>query len=65
MWKPLFFLTLVQAIPWYVLMTKHLILGGARSGKSRYAEQLAHLCTHKQKVYVATAEALDGEMENA
>jgi adenosylcobinamide kinase/adenosylcobinamide-phosphate guanylyltransferase len=38
-----------------------LILGGARSGKSHYAERLAS--TLGQKVlYVATAEALDDEM---
>lgn len=38
-----------------------LILGGARSGKSRYAEQLA---TNSQKtvVYLATATAFDSEM---
>ena len=40
---------------------KHLILGGARSGKSRYAEQLA-LANHKRLVYIATAEAADEEM---
>ncbi|MEM8500340.1 MAG: bifunctional adenosylcobinamide kinase/adenosylcobinamide-phosphate guanylyltransferase [Pseudomonadota bacterium] len=43
-------------------MTKQLVLGGARSGKSRYAERLVNRA--KQKVYVATAEALDVEMEN-
>ena len=38
-----------------------LILGGARSGKSTYAEQLAH--THGQRVtYIATAQGLDEEM---
>jgi adenosylcobinamide kinase/adenosylcobinamide-phosphate guanylyltransferase len=38
-----------------------LILGGARSGKSRYAESLAR--THKsQPTYVATAEIIDAEM---
>ncbi len=37
-----------------------LITGGARSGKSRFAEQLA---SHgKRVVYLATAEALDPEM---
>jgi adenosylcobinamide kinase/adenosylcobinamide-phosphate guanylyltransferase len=37
------------------------ILGGARSGKSRYAETWGH--EHGQKVlFVATAEALDDEM---
>ena len=38
-----------------------LILGGARSGKSRYAEQLA-LATHKPVLYIATAIASDEEM---
>lgn len=38
-----------------------LILGGARSGKSSYAEGLAE--THDgPRIYVATAEAYDGEM---
>jgi adenosyl cobinamide kinase/adenosyl cobinamide phosphate guanylyltransferase len=40
-----------------------LILGGARSGKSRYAEQV--LRRHAAPwVYVATAQALDDEMRN-
>ena len=39
-------------------MSIHIILGGARSGKSRYAEGMAK----GQKFYVATAEALDDEM---
>ncbi len=38
-----------------------LILGGARSGKSRYAEQLA-INTHKPVLYIATATASDAEM---
>jgi adenosylcobinamide kinase/adenosylcobinamide-phosphate guanylyltransferase len=38
-----------------------LILGGARSGKSAYAESL--FAAEKTKVYVATAEAADAEME--
>ena len=38
-----------------------LILGGARSGKSRYAEQLAQ-ATQQPVLYVATATAFDDEM---
>lgn len=38
-----------------------LILGGARSGKSRLAEQRAVDCG-RRKIYIATAEAGDGEM---
>ena len=38
-----------------------LILGGARSGKSRHGEMLAEK-SGLQPVYIATAEALDGEM---
>ena len=38
-----------------------LILGGARSGKSRYAEQLA-TATQKPVLYIATAIASDAEM---
>ncbi|HVK99062.1 MAG TPA: bifunctional adenosylcobinamide kinase/adenosylcobinamide-phosphate guanylyltransferase [Dongiaceae bacterium] len=40
-----------------------LILGGARSGKSALAEQRAR-ASGKRVVYVATAEARDGEMSN-
>ncbi len=39
----------------------HLILGGARSGKSRYAEQLA-VDSALPVTYIATAEAADAEM---
>ncbi|HLA01235.1 MAG TPA: bifunctional adenosylcobinamide kinase/adenosylcobinamide-phosphate guanylyltransferase [Aestuariivirga sp.] len=40
-------------------MSIHLILGGARSGKSRYAESLSK----GRKFYIATAEASDEEMQ--
>lgn len=42
---------------------KHLVLGGTRSGKSRYAEEIA-CATGKKLIYIATAQALDEEMEN-
>lgn len=41
---------------------KELILGGARSGKSNYAETLATE-SRLDVIYVATAQALDAEME--
>lgn len=44
----------------------HFVLGGARSGKSRYAESQAALC-HEQTgqvvTYMATAQSLDSEMQ--
>ncbi len=40
-------------------MTITLILGGARSGKSKLAESLAH----DPKIYIATAQAFDREMK--
>ncbi len=42
-------------------MTKTLILGGARSGKSRRALTLAEQAAD-QRVFIATAQALDDEM---
>ena len=39
-------------------MSVVLVLGGARSGKSRFAESLAHQPAH----YIATAQAFDDEM---
>jgi len=39
----------------------HLILGGARSGKSRYAEQLAK-DSGNEVIYLATAQVLDNEI---
>ena len=42
---------------------QQLILGGARSGKSRLAEQLAHACG-LEVMYIATSQPLDGEMNS-
>lgn len=43
------------------MISTHLILGGARSGKSRYAQRLAEAAC-AERIFVATAEALDDEM---
>ncbi|WP_108126717.1 bifunctional adenosylcobinamide kinase/adenosylcobinamide-phosphate guanylyltransferase [Saccharospirillum mangrovi] len=43
-------------------MTVHLILGGARSGKSRFAERCA-LAQSDPLIYLATARAGDAEMQ--
>lgn len=40
------------------------VLGGARSGKSRFAEERTCAFAAKEKVYVATAECRDEEMES-
>ncbi|QCI96216.1 bifunctional adenosylcobinamide kinase/adenosylcobinamide-phosphate guanylyltransferase (plasmid) [Novosphingobium sp. EMRT-2] len=40
-----------------------LVLGGARSGKSRYAQQRVEACGGRL-AYIATAQALDAEMED-
>ena len=44
-------------------MAVHLILGGARSGKSAYAEKLA-LTTKQPVTYIATAQIYDAEFGN-
>lgn len=47
-------------------MSKKLILGGARSGKSRYAETQAldiAKAHNKNLIYIATAQAGDDEMQ--
>jgi adenosylcobinamide kinase / adenosylcobinamide-phosphate guanylyltransferase len=45
-------------------MTRHvLVLGGARSGKTSFAERLS-IRSGSKPAYLATAEALDGEMRD-
>jgi adenosylcobinamide kinase/adenosylcobinamide-phosphate guanylyltransferase len=45
-------------------MTVHLVTGGARSGKSRFAEQLAAMAARPTEIcFVATGVAMDAEME--
>src|SRR5688500_15510562 len=45
-------------------MNIHLVTGGARSGKSRYAERLASELGVQNVLYIATAEPLDHEMKD-
>ncbi|HKL13248.1 MAG TPA: bifunctional adenosylcobinamide kinase/adenosylcobinamide-phosphate guanylyltransferase [Halanaerobiales bacterium] len=40
-----------------------LIMGGARSGKSSFAEEIAEKLSKEEVIYLATAQALDQEME--
>jgi adenosylcobinamide kinase/adenosylcobinamide-phosphate guanylyltransferase len=42
-------------------MSRLLVLGGARSGKSRYGQQRIE-CVHGPLAYIATAQAFDSEM---
>jgi len=49
------------SVPTPPLRLRHLILGGARSGKSRYAEALAN--EHPRVTYVATAAGQPGDAE--
>ena len=39
-----------------------LVLGGARSGKSEFAEKLMYHSTGKRKGYIATSQIFDDEM---
>ena len=46
-------------------MSIYFIAGGARSGKSRKGEELAHMLSGSTKpIFIATAEAVDEEMTN-
>ncbi len=40
-----------------------LVTGGARSGKSTFAERLATKCNSEKKAYIATAQIFDEEMK--
>ena len=40
----------------------HFILGGVKSGKSKFAENI--LKEHKKPIFIATGKCLDSEMEN-
>lgn len=40
------------------------VLGGARSGKSRFAEERTRAFAAEENIYIATAECRDAEMEN-
>jgi len=51
-----------RAFPAAEAMSSILVLGGARSGKSRHAEDLA-LRHRGERIYIATAEAGDEEMQ--
>ena len=51
-----------RALPTAEAMSSILVLGGARSGKSRHAEEVA-LRHQGERIYIATAEAGDEEMQ--
>ncbi|MCJ8500768.1 bifunctional adenosylcobinamide kinase/adenosylcobinamide-phosphate guanylyltransferase [Desulfatitalea alkaliphila] len=40
-----------------------LVIGGCRSGKSRHALEMAHAAPARRKLFVATCEPADGEMD--
>ena len=42
-----------------------LVLGGARSGKSEFAEKLMYHSTGKRKGYIATSQIFDDEMRSS
>ena len=51
-----------RVVHWQASPQLTLVLGGARSGKSRYAEQLV-MASPSPWIYVATAEPFDDEMK--